>query len=122
MKRDMDLVRKISLEIESCGDPYGLDEIPEIDGFDPETISYHIKLMRDAGLVEADESNYLGVSHAHFSGINLTWDGHEFLKVACDDSIWEKAKQYILKPGVAFTFDILKDWLKAKALEKIGPF
>jgi hypothetical protein len=33
MKRDMDLIRKILRKIRDHEDPYGLDGIPEIEGY-----------------------------------------------------------------------------------------
>lgn len=33
MKRDMDLIRAILQKVESCEDPYGLEHMPEIDGY-----------------------------------------------------------------------------------------
>jgi hypothetical protein len=40
MKRDMDLIRKILRKIRDHEDPYGLDGIPEIEGYSKKEISY----------------------------------------------------------------------------------
>jgi hypothetical protein len=40
-----------------------------------------------------------------------------------DDTVWKKAKEHVLKPGASWTFDILKEWLKAEAKSRLGlPF
>ena len=40
MKRDMDLIRKILQIVESCESAYGLQEMPEIEGYYSATVSY----------------------------------------------------------------------------------
>ncbi|MDG2617731.1 DUF2513 domain-containing protein [Thermoleptolyngbya sichuanensis XZ-Cy5] len=44
----------------------------------------------------------------------LTWQGCEFADAVADDRLWNKAKENVLKPGISFTFDVLKEWLKAE--------
>jgi hypothetical protein len=47
MKRDMDLIRKILRKIRDHEDPYGLDGIPEIEGYSKKEISYNIGILKD---------------------------------------------------------------------------
>ena len=51
MKRDMDLIRNILLAIEEKGPPLGIVDI-DLPGHTAEEISFHVVLLRDAGLVE----------------------------------------------------------------------
>jgi len=44
----------------------------------------------------------------------LTWAGCEFADAVRSDTLWAKAKKEVIKPGISFTFDILKEWLKAE--------
>ena len=120
MKRDMELIRKILNKIKECSTPYGLDNIPQIDGYSNQQISYHIKILCDAGLVDATQSEEFGAEYDDFFSINLTWPGQDFIDAAGDDTIWDKAKETIIKPGASFTFDLVLEFLKAKAKEKIG--
>jgi hypothetical protein len=120
MKRDMDLIRSILQKVASCDDPYGLEHMPEIEGHSTEQVSYHLKLMYDAGLIEALANDSFTAPYLKFNNINLTWHGQDFLDTAKDDSIWNKAKDKFLKPGVSFTFDLLKAYLTEKAKEKLG--
>ena len=77
MKRDLDLIRHILLEIEK--EPYTGDILQlDIEGYTPEQINYHILLLADAGLIEVMEASYLG--RRAFAPIRLTWEGHEFLE------------------------------------------
>ena len=58
MKRDLDLIRQILLDIEAEGEDSsrrpGFANIAD-NGYDPESIQYHVQLMHDAGLIVADE-------------------------------------------------------------------
>jgi Hypothetical protein (DUF2513) len=38
----------------------------------------------------------------------LTWDGHEFLDAARDDTRWQKAKRYIVEKGSGLSFEVLQ--------------
>ena len=60
MKRDMELVRQILLAIEAHKDMKQKIK-PEIEGYSEEQIMYHVKILADAGLIEAiDVSSHRG--------------------------------------------------------------
>ena len=61
MKRDMDLVRAILLEVEKHSDGFAPCEL-EIDGYTPEQIAYHAYIMGEAGLVHAIDTTHTGSS------------------------------------------------------------
>jgi hypothetical protein len=119
MKRDIDLIRKLLKSIQDT--PAG--EKPNPLGFDEygqATIYEHLILTIKAGLVEGQ---ILGKPTQYEEPIiieRLSWKGHDFLDSSEDESIWAKAKETIIKPGVSFTFDLLWEWLKGQAREKIG--
>ena len=63
MKRDMDLVREILLRLEAIPLPAGAwTEVNgwrpgmEIEGHDPEAVTYHIRMLREVGLIECPGS------------------------------------------------------------------
>ena len=90
MKRDMDLVREILLQLEnSNAQPLGPAEIA-IEGRTNTEVSYHIELLHEAGLLEA--RNWSSHSGHDWRAIRLTWWGHEFLDAARSDTIWREAK------------------------------
>ncbi|MCF6156804.1 MAG: DUF2513 domain-containing protein [Candidatus Brocadia sp.] len=61
MKRDMDLVRQILLAIEAHKDMKQKIKL-EIEGYSEEQIMYHVKILADAGLIEAtDVSSFEGI-------------------------------------------------------------
>lgn len=108
MKRDMDLIRKILLAIEAHPKPdnWGVPIDLAIKGYSPEGISYHIKLLAQAGLVEAKDASTMGKYQWRAS--SLTWAGHEFLEASRDDTLWEKAKKLVLEKTGTLTFEGLK--------------
>ena len=113
MKRDMDLVRKILLDVEES-DEWRHSAVA-IEGLDDEMVSYHVKLLHQAGLIEAVDKTSLGTLCWHPT--TLTWDGHEFLDAARDESRWGTAKNTLLSKVGVLSFDLLKETLNQLARE-----
>jgi hypothetical protein len=56
MKRDMDLIREILFKIEDAPEATGIGWVDvNIEGRSHEQISYHVVLLAEAGLVEAQD-------------------------------------------------------------------
>lgn len=111
MKRDMDLVRKILLEIEKNTGDEPLKEIL-VDGYQKEEIAYQVYLLQQAGLVEAFLS-YVNsqTKPKDYYIYKMTWAGHDFLDACRDEGRWKKAKQVVAKMGGDVSFDVLKSVL-----------
>jgi hypothetical protein len=77
MKRDLDLLRRILLRLENGGEPSS-DESHR-----PEEIQYHIRLLDEAGLIEADE-----IVPGQWWPERITWTGHELLDASRDEELW----------------------------------
>jgi len=93
MKRDLDLIRKIMIAIDSyegSGEPK-LD----IDGHLSDEVLGHLCLMEDGRFIHRGE-------------VRLTWEGHEFLEASRDDGIWEKAKQIVIERTCGLNTETLK--------------
>ena len=77
-----------------------------VDGVSDLEVSYHVKLLHDAGLIEAfdfsDQSDFKWVPQ------RLTWDGHEFLEAARNDTIWAKAKEVMMEKVGGISLDVMK--------------
>lgn len=102
MKRDMDLIRLLLLSRESDEKPPTLDRYTEAQQL------YHIRLIIEAGLVHGNViKGSEGEVVAAVIG-DLTWAGHDFLDAAHSETIWNKAKDMMLKAGGSWTMDILK--------------
>ena len=116
MKRDMNLIRKILLEIEKSSDFSGYIDL-EIKDYTDEEISYHILLLSEANLIVAMDMST--IAKLDYKPVRLTWSGHEFLEAAKDDTRWKKAVDTVINKGGGVVFDILKDVLISLAREAI---
>lgn len=110
MKRDMDLVRLLLLQIEG-------EENIDLSSFTEQEQLYHLVLMEEAGMIVAQfVEGDNGIPEAARVE-RLTMAGHDFISSARNSAIWQKAKEYILKPGAAWTLSLLAEYLKAQAAQ-----
>jgi Hypothetical protein (DUF2513) len=114
MKRDMDLIRMLLIRQETGEPPPGLADYPE------PLIVYNVALMKDAGLIEAAIAKGPDGTPMGAVIIRMTWAGHDFLDAARNDTVWRTAREKILKPGVSWTFELLKETLKALATQQLS--
>lgn len=103
MKRNMDLIRELLLQLESSS------YLENISGHTPEEITYHVSLLEDAGLLTQEfyKNPYLS-GFPFLEGIRITWAGHEFLDASRKMSLWETAKKVTLEKTGALSFEVLK--------------
>ncbi|MDD2610673.1 MAG: DUF2513 domain-containing protein [Giesbergeria sp.] len=112
MHRDMDVIRQIALATAELNHSQALQSL---DGIDDHTFAMHAQWMAEAGLVHASLSPPNSKAPARFAVVfRLTWAGCEFADAVRSESTWSMAKTKVLGPGMSFTFDVLKDWLKAE--------
>lgn len=102
MKRDMDLIRLILLEIEKSDEEDVTNMM--IDGYSSEEIFYNAKLMKNNNLIEICKDDIFG---NYYIG-SLTWDGCDYLDKIRDDSLWYKTKDTIKKKGLPLIVDTIK--------------
>jgi hypothetical protein len=115
MKRDMDMIRRILLHVEQAQKP--VETVPDCA---QNVFDYHTALIIEAGLAEGDvgkDHNLLPFGAVVF---RLTWNGHEFLDSARSDTVWQIAKQKVLKPGASWTFALLGEVLKTLAKHQLA--
>lgn len=108
----MELVRLLLVQCESGSSS------AEPANYSNQEVLYHLVLMKDAGLIDANFIEGNGILPHDVRNLRLTWAGHDFLDAARDDTIWNMAKDKFLKPGISWTFAILVEWLKAEARKK----
>lgn len=100
MKRDMDLIRAMLLEVEANPHGFVRDKI-EIANYNEEQIGYHAYLLGESGLAKVVDITCEEGESPEAIVIGLTWAGHEFLDSARDEQTWNKAKSIIKKIGGA---------------------
>ena len=94
MKRDMDLVRLILLEIEGF----------YIDGYEASSVKYNGELLLQAGLIDKFCEDSIG----ELTAGQLTWEGCDYLDKIRDNSIWKQTKDAIKEKGLPLVFDTIK--------------
>jgi hypothetical protein len=79
MKRDLDLLRKILLEIESWPDASQPRDV-NLTSYSDEIVSEHVSLLFEAHYIEAQVIQ--SQAGKRILPIRLTWQGHELLDEA----------------------------------------
>jgi hypothetical protein len=103
MKRDMDLIRSILLNVESDG-KLGLP-----DGHTNTEIADHAQQLKEAGLVEAAiVRDHEGIP-CQAVIIRLTSKGHDFVDATRNQSFWIKTKAYVTKNLPGWTLSVFKE-------------
>jgi hypothetical protein len=129
MKRDLDLCREILRQTEES--PESAGPTLNLDGRSPEEISYHVKLLAEAGLVEAGaadgkftyeepDGSIRTKGQKVYSVISLTWAGHEFIDAARDNTRWKAAKTKVLETTGGLAFEFLKAVLMQTGKRLLG--
>ena len=113
MRRDMDLIRQILLEIAEKSTNDSALQI-KIEGYSENVISYHVEILAQAGLICATDRSQGPIGTRWFP-ISLTWDGNDFLDAAGNDTTWNKAKSIVKEKAGTVAFDVLKEILSGIA-------
>jgi repressor of nif and glnA expression len=116
MKRDMDLIRELLLAIQ---DQETWDKAFElqVEGRNGYEVAYHLQLLESRGLIEGiDASTHSG---PRYFARTLTWEGHEFLDNAKNETFWQQAKKRIGEAGGSVSFDVVKALLSKVALKAV---
>lgn len=107
MRRDLDLVRDILIQV---GEADGPVDYEDLGGGRPlALVAYHCNLMAqhgliDLGLVRRDSGGDYMVLQVN----GLTWDGEDYLAAIADPGVWKKAKAEVAKVAKSVTFAALK--------------
>lgn len=72
MKRNMNLVRNILLNVEQAG-PLANIKFNDFGDIDEQTIRAHVELMIDKGLIKGERDR------THYFRLSITWEGYELL-------------------------------------------
>lgn len=98
----MDLIIDILKCIEETKTSASSNIVVRMYGYDSEEkqehVQYQIKLLKDAGYVEARG----GLNPYEFTISNMTWAGHDFLDVARNEVVVNKTKEFVKSKGLDF--------------------
>lgn len=118
MKRDLDLIRKMLLAVEDG--PSGYAPHLVFEGYTDEQVGYHAYLLMDAGLARGADVTSHSNNSPEAIVQSLTWEGHEFIDAARDDTRWQKAKSIVAEKGGGITLDLLKALLVSLTKTALG--
>lgn len=114
MKRDMELIRKIILQIEDSPSPSGR----KFEGFEAYTaqqFGYHCYLIVDDGLATGTSVATLGNPGPNYLINHLTSKGHDFAEAARTEFIWGAAMKEVEDKGlVGAGLDVIRKILDKK--------
>lgn len=104
MKRDMDLIRDILLQIEKQDINMSQYEPIAVEGHTPMEVMQHVKLMEQRGLVKDCLYDFACNTCVR----TITWEGYDYLELIRQDTIWSKIKKTIAEKGLAITVGTIK--------------
>ena len=109
MKRDMELIRRLMLDIEArpAGKQFTGEELYR-DGDDRAIVAEHLVLLIEHGLVKGKAfQTFDGLELDHIMILSTTWKGHEFLDAVRNDTVWNKTKDKLASVGGTATVEII---------------
>ena len=119
MKRDMDLIRLILLEIEKevDGEPVmGLT----VEGYNMQQVAYHCRLLEERGFIDDYSPEYGDGELLDFAVGKLTWEGHEYLDTVRDNSFWGMVKTMMSKKAIPVTLKFVVATAEEIVNKKLG--
>ncbi len=82
------LIRKLLLYIEEQKGQFHSEDI-KINGFDSDTINYHLKILFENNLITAIEIATNNRILYFYIITGMTWTGHELIDTIRNDNVWE---------------------------------
>ncbi|MGE7667388.1 DUF2513 domain-containing protein [Ureibacillus composti] len=126
MRRDMELVRNLLIEIADEVQQFNLNpghlNADEIAKENDKLIKYHLEIMEQAGLITYEMMNFMGGT-VSFSNVKLTWHGQDYLSSIENENVWNKTKEVAKTKGfeiAKMSFDLLFDLALKQGKQLIG--
>lgn len=119
MKRDMELVRLILLEVEKADDAYVDIEDFVTDDYPLQLVGYHVELMEAHGLIDANLVKAMGGVVVRGNVKALTWDGHDYLDAIRDERVWSRTKKAVKEAVGDTTMSTIKQTASLVAMQLI---
>jgi hypothetical protein len=115
MERNFNLVREILLQAEAAPAGTTIQEFA-CEGFDKATIVEHVEIMIDANLLDGNVTKTMA-GPSGFLVYKITWQGHDFLANAKNDTVWKKVMTEAKDKGTSVSLVVLNGLL-TKATQK----
>jgi hypothetical protein len=79
----------------------------QIEGFDAEAVSYNMKLLIQAELIEGNVSA-VARGAVYCVASSMTWEGHELFDKIRSETLWNKIKTAARERAVPLSFEVVK--------------
>jgi len=79
---------------------------PKIEGRPREEVAYHLKLLGQAGYIDAEPTG--GIAAFRWGVRSMTWEGHDFLDAIRNDTIWNRVKATVTEKGGGASVEVMK--------------
>ena len=120
----MEIVRTILRTIEELDEEQSREfcKLAEVfPSIPPETLHGHLIILHEAGLIEAKRRKDAKISVAKWDALlRLTWEGHDFIAAAKNESVWKKMLAALKEKGYGEAadapFDLIKFLLHSLAI------
>ena len=119
MRRDLNLVRMILLDIEVSppGNPiFGFT----YDGCSKAEVLEHVQLLLDADFIDGQIVEGNMGQPEECVVMRMTWAGQEFLAKAKNDTIWKKVLAQAEEKGMSASLVVINGLLEAAAKKYVG--
>ena len=120
---DKDLVREILLAVEKSNHlPIGWMDL-DVPGRSKLEVSYHVRLLDEAGFIEAQDLSIASEDGFDWRPKRLTFRGHDFLETVRDNKIWGLTKDAAHRGGTAtigFLWELGKVIAKQEIMQRTG--
>jgi hypothetical protein len=118
MKRDMEFVRKLLIDISNgkCKTEFTRDSDED------KKYVYHLQIMKQAGLIDFEPVEYKS-GMSLFDIPLLTWEGNDYLDAISNDSVWDKTKKVLTEKGLELSeipFQVLKAYASMQIKQLLG--
>ncbi len=118
MRRDMDLVREILMQLADAEGPLDSSAFTG-EGRSRDLVGYHIQIMAEGGLISATVVASSSSPYALAQADRLTWAGNEFLDSVRSPAVWSRVKMAAAKAaGGASAADLQS--LAAQAVQSLA--
>ena len=106
MKRDPSLIKNLLLKVEESAAGQSIKAL-HFDDYREEEVIEHIELLLEAGFIKGVVIFDFSGQPTQYSIQRLTWEGHEFLCNAKNDTVWKKALSLAQEKGLSISVSVL---------------
>lgn len=117
MKRDMELIRKILMQLEES-QTHDLPVQLNIEGYIQEEINSNVGIAWEGGLIKIYGKPIITLnSPTRYLPTCLTWEGYDFLDASRNDNVWKRVLKVAKEKGGGLAYEVFKALLIQYAKE-----